>query len=151
VAVSELGFRLWERLHGHVGWLAAAALVHPAWLLRRRRRRAPGVAWGATVLVTVVGLSGALLYPSYREQVKPVLFERAPAVGWMFERKEHLAVGAVALAWAGLLSHLAVPKATSPAVAEGLERVARRCFMGSAALTVVVAALGTWVASTASF
>ena len=67
------------------------ALTHPAVLLRRPRRNVLGVAIAATALVTVAAALGALLYPSYRTGVKPLLFAATPAVGALFERKEHLA------------------------------------------------------------
>jgi hypothetical protein len=100
--VSNLALRALACVHGHLGWLAALALAHPAVMLRRPRRRVMTVAVVATALVTAVGALGATLYPSYRETVKPALFSVAPAAGALFERKEHLGVLAVVLAWAGL-------------------------------------------------
>src|SRR5262249_32749606 len=97
--MSDLIVRLLERVHGHVGWLAALALAHPALLLRRPRRNVLGVATAATVLVTLAASLGALLYPAYRGSIKPLLFATAPAAGALFERKEHLGVAALVLAW----------------------------------------------------
>ena len=94
--------RLLAELHGHLGWLAAAALVHPAILLSNPKRKAGLAVALASGLVSAGALSGALLYGTYRERIKPVLFAVSPTVGWMFERKEHLAFGAAALAWAGV-------------------------------------------------
>lgn len=88
---------LLARVHGHVGALAIAALAHPA--LLGRRRRLPAV---ATALVTTTAAFGAALYPAYGRAVRPALASRAPGLAWAFERKEHLGVLAVALAWAGL-------------------------------------------------
>ena len=54
---------------------------------------------------------GVWLYPLYRQRVKRPIFETAPAVGWLFERKEHLAFGALLLAWAGALAYVASVRA----------------------------------------
>ncbi len=149
--MSDLALRLWERVHGHLGWLSAIALVHPAILLRRPRRRAPLAAWLATSSVTVVALLGAWLYPMYRSVLKQPLFLRAPSVGWLFERKEHLAIGAVALAWAGLLAHLAAPKAPDPTAAGLLSVAAHRAFVAAALLALATAAMGTVVSAWTTF
>lgn len=63
----------------------------------------------------------------------------------MFERKEHLAFGAVVLAWAGAAAYFAAPRAT-PKMRETLRTIAFRAFCASAALAVLVALLGTIVA-----
>ena len=38
----------------------------------------------------------------------------APSIGLLFERKEHLAFGAVVLAWAGAAAYFAAPRRRSP-------------------------------------
>src|SRR5262249_29590388 len=73
-AVSLAWPRILEHVHGHVGWLAALALVHPAILLRRSTRRAMFAVVAATVLVTATAVMGAVMYPHYRVQIKPALF-----------------------------------------------------------------------------
>jgi hypothetical protein len=100
--MSGLALRALAHVHGNAGWLSALALGHPALLLRRGRRRPLGVAWAATGLVTAVAALGAVLYPRYRTLIKPALFATAPIAGELFERKEHLGVLAVVLAWTGL-------------------------------------------------
>jgi len=82
--------------------------------------------------------------------LKQSIFIDAPRVGWMFERKEHLAVGAVAFAVAGCVAHLTLPwmdAATAPTVA----RVSHRCFVAAFLLAAVVACIGVAVASFRSF
>src|ERR1700749_2784290 len=91
--------RVGEHLHGHVGWLAAIALVPPAIFLRRHERRAHLSVGLAVAMATLAGAMGASLYPSYRERLRPGIFAGAPFIGYLFERKEHLAFGAVLLAW----------------------------------------------------
>jgi nitric oxide reductase large subunit len=142
--------RLTEHVHGHLGWLAAAILAHPALLLRSRTRTANAAVIAATSLVTVAAAVGAWLYVAYRERLKQGIFLRAPTVGFLFERKEHLAFGAVLLAWAGAAAYFAAPRATRPTRAL-LRTIAFRAFALSAVLAVVVAVLGTLVAVYRSF
>jgi hypothetical protein len=142
--------RLLEHIHGHVGWLSALALVHPAILLRRTQRRAKLAAAAATILSTLTAAMGAMMYASYRIQIKPLLFAEAPALGWAFERKEHLGTAAVMLAWGGLASHHA---AHSPKSGHNvrLARVAHVSYVAAAASAVLAATLGVVVASQRTF
>lgn len=142
--------RLAEHVHGHVGWLAAALLVHPAVALRSRKRRAHLAVGLATAAVTLGAALGAWLYMAYRERLKQHIFAEAPLVGLAFERKEHLAFGAVVLAWAGCAAYFAAPRASEP-VRVRLRTIAFRSFAAAAALAIVVAGLGTWVAVYRSF
>jgi hypothetical protein len=142
--------RLFEHVHGHLGWLAAALLVHPAIVLRNRRRRAHLAVGLSTAAVTVAGGLGAWLYVAYRERLKQPIFIHAPGVGLLFERKEHLAFGAIVLAWAGCAAYFAAPRASEP-VRETLRTIALRAFVSAAALAILVAALGTYVAVHKSF
>lgn len=137
--------RLLEHVHGHLGWLAAAVLVHPAILLRSRTRRAHWAVGVSAAFVTVAAGIGLWLYVAYRERLKQGIFMHAPAIGLLFERKEHLAFGAVVLAWAGTAAYFAAPRAT-PETRERLRTLAFRAFCASAAMTVLVAILGTVVA-----
>jgi hypothetical protein len=137
--------RLIEHVHGHLGWLAAAVLVHPAVVLRSRTRRAGWAVGLAAGLVTVAAGLGVWLYVAYRERLKQGIFMHAPAVGLLFERKEHLAFGAVVLAWVGTIAYVAAARAT-PTTRERLRTLAFRSFCASAALAVLVALLGTVVA-----
>ena len=137
--------RLIEHVHGHLGWLAAAILVHPAIVLRSRTRRAHLAVGLAAGLVTLASGIGAWLYVAYRERLKQGIFMHAPVIGLMFERKEHLAFGAVVLAWAGAAAYFAAPRATGR-TRERLRTIAFRSFCASAALSLVVAVLGTIVA-----
>jgi hypothetical protein len=142
--------RLIEHVHGHLGWLAAAILVHPAIVLRSRTRRAHVAVGMAAGLVTVAAAIGVWLYVAYRERLKQGIFLHAPSVGLLFERKEHLAFGAVVLAWAGAAAYFAAPRA-APATRDRLRTIAFRAFCASAALTILVAVLGTIVAVYRSF
>jgi len=142
--------RLLEHVHGHLGWLSAAALVHPAIVLRSPKRRAHLAVGLGTTLATVAAAIGAWLYVSYREKLRQGIFLHAPAIGLLFERKEHLAFGAVVLAWAGAGAYVAATRAE-----EGrrgaLRTIAHRAFVASAAFAVLVSVLGTVVAVYKSF
>lgn len=137
--------RLIEHVHGHLGWLSAAILVHPAIVLRSRTRRAHWAVGLSAGLVTVAAALGAWLYVAYRERLKQGIFMHAPAIGLLFERKEHLAFGAVVLAWAGTAAYFAAPRATAP-TRERLRTIAFRSFCAAAALSALTALLGTIVA-----
>jgi hypothetical protein len=142
--------RFVEHVHGHLGWLAAAVLVHPAVLLRDRARRAHLAVGLGTGLVTGVAAIGAWLYVAYIERLKRGIFQAAPGVGLLFERKEHLAFGAVVLAWAGAAAYWAAPRA-SEATRTTLRTIAHRAFVAAAALATLVAVLGTIVGVYRSF
>jgi len=147
---EALLLRLLERIHGHLGWLSVAGLLHPAILLRRRKRRARLSVSLATGSVVVTALLGAYVYPSYRERIKQHLFIEAPKLGWMFERKEHMAVGAVAFALVGCVSHLAIPLVAG-GPEEALARLSHWAFILAFAFALVAAVLGVSVASYKTF
>jgi hypothetical protein len=143
--------RLAEHVHGHLGWLAAAVLAHPAIVLRDRARRAHLAVGLAAGLVTLAAAIGVWLYAPYRERVKQGIFLASPRVGWLFERKEHLAFGAVLLAWAGAGAYVAARSARARETRALLRTIAHRAFIASALAAAAVAALGTIVASFRSF
>jgi hypothetical protein len=142
--------RVLERIHGHLGWLAVAALLHPAVLLRRPRRRARLAVSLATGLVVGNAILGGYLYPEYRSRLKQSIFIDTPRLGWMFERKEHLAVGAVAFALAGCIAHLSLPW-MDETTADTMARLAHRSFVVAFVLAAAVACIGVAVASFRSF
>jgi hypothetical protein len=143
--------RVVQHLHGHLGWLAALALVHPAIILRRTRRRALFATAASTALVTVTAAMGAAMYPDYRTQIKPALFAEAPSYGWAFERKEHIATAAVILAWTGLLAHLAAQWRDAAQGGERVARLAHGAYVAAAVSALVAASLGVAVACERSF
>ena len=140
---------LLEHIHGHLGWLAALVLVHPAVVLRRRGRRAHLAVIFAVALPTIAASFGAFLYPSYRELLKGWIFRHHENVGLMFERKEHLAFAAVMFAWLGAAAYVAAWKT------EGTDRtfrtLAHRAYVIAAGIAIAVAALGTAVGTYKTF
>lgn len=147
--MTALAVRAFAHVHGHLGWLAALALAHPALLLRRPRRRVLPVAVAATVLVTATGVLGALLYPRYRMTVKPALFAAAPLAGELFERKEHFGVLAIVLAWTGLALAVLAHRRSEDQL--DVARAAFVAYAGAAAAALGSAAAGLIVAVHRSF
>ena len=142
--------RIQEHVHGHLGWLAAIALVHPAILLRRTKRKADLSVALAVSIVTLVGGLGVAMYGDYRDRLRQPIFQHAPAIGYLFERKEHLAFGAILLAWAGALAYVGAAKLEGPS-RERLRKAAHWAFVSAAAMAVVTAALGTVIAAYRTF
>jgi hypothetical protein len=142
--------RIAEHVHGHLGWLAAIALAHPAVLLRRTSRRAHLAVALAVATVTAVGLLGVSMYGSYRDKLRQPIFAQAPSMGYLFERKEHLAFGAILLSWAGAVAYAAATRADG-GVREPLRRAAHWAFVAAALLAIATAALGTVVATYRTF
>ncbi len=147
--MSVLLARSLQHVHGHIGWLAALALALPAVLLRRPERRVFGAALASTALVTVAAMMGALIYPSYRTVVKPGIFSASPAIGLLFERKEHLGIAALALAWCGLSMYLLAHRREAPRA--DLGRAAFVSYAGAAIAATLAASGGLIVACYRSF
>ncbi len=141
--------RILERVHGHLGWLAAVALVHPAIVLRNPRRRARLAVVLATATATLAGGLGALIYDDYSRTLRRAIYLASVKHGLLFERKEHLAFAAIALAWAGCALHLSA-RGNDPG-ARHRARAAWIAFVASAALTIAVATMGIVVSSFRTF
>lgn len=137
-------YALAERIHGHLGWLGLAVLLHPVVLLRTRRRSAPGTrltaGLGAGLLLLAYAL-GWWLYPAYRTAVKPALMRAS--IPWVlaFEAKEHLAFLSVAMAVGGAGALLLDGKAAqTQAAAWSLLVVSWLCGLATGILGVMIAA-----------
>ncbi len=137
-------------MHGHVGWLAALALVHPAVLLRRTKRKAHLSVILATAVATLTGALGVAIYGDYRDRLRQHIFQQASTMGYLFERKEHLAFGAIFLAWAGAVAYFGAMRLEGQA-REHLRRAAHWSYVAAAVLCLVTAALGTMVAAYKTF
>jgi hypothetical protein len=142
--------RVQEHLHGHLGWLAAIALIHPAVLLRQSRRRAHLSVGLAVGLVTLAATLGITMYDAYRERLRQPIYASSATIGYLFERKEHLAFGVLLFTWAGGIAYAGAAFADG-AVRESLRKVAHHAFVVAAALAVVTATLGTVVAAYKTF
>ena len=133
-------------VHGHLGWLAVAVVAHPVVALRARGERGRVASWAATLVTTATFLMGAFVYPTYRERVRATLWGAVPLAGAWFERKEHLAVGALAFAWVGLAA-CELGRHRGARGGDALRRTARLAYALALALIVVVAAVGTLVST----
>jgi hypothetical protein len=103
--ITELRALAWG--HEIAAWIATAALAVVPWVVSRepaRRGLLIVVSAGAVLSITLAGALGVLLDDAYRARIRQRLFVEAPALGWLFERKEHLAFGAILLGWSGALS-----------------------------------------------
>lgn len=133
-------------VHGHLGWLAAAIVAHPVIVLRRPGRSGRAACWAATTTTTAAVILGASVYPTYRERVRATLWAAVPEAGAWFERKEHLAVGALAMVWVGVAAY-ELAHVSDGARRAGLRRTARIAYALALALSLAVAAVGTVVAT----
>jgi len=138
-----------EALHGHAAVLAAAALAHPAVLLRKGAPMSPRtrLSVGLTVgLVLVAFASGLTIYGAYVDKVRVQLFLHSERAGLLFETKEHIAFAVTAITFgAGVCAWFA------PKEARELRRASAVGFGVAAALCLVTSGLGTYIASVHGF
>lgn len=148
--MSLFALRILERIHGHLGWLAVIALLHPVIVLRRPKRRAPLAATLSTALALATGILGTTIYPEYRVRLKQAIFLDAPTLGWCFERKEHLGLFAIMFALVGCVAHLAAPSFAKERQ-ELVATMAHRAYLAAFALAALAAILGIAVAVQRTF
>jgi hypothetical protein len=133
--------RTLQHIHGHLAILSCAALLHPAFFgISPRGRR---LAVTASVMLTVTFVLGGIIYPDYTEQVRKSVYQSSYALGLLFERKEHIALGAVCTSWLGTLQALYSAKvANHQSLFAQVNKRVRILFTVSAALTVFVSVCG---------
>jgi hypothetical protein len=140
------------RLHALAAWAATAGLVAAAWLFARgarTRRLAGGIA--AALVLAAAGL-GVALHDPYRAHLRQRLFVEAPGLGWLFERKLHLAFAAVLLAVSALATALHLDRRPPGAAgARDLQRAAALGWTASAALALAASIASAIVAGRAHF
>lgn len=141
--------RVLEAMHGHMGVLAAASLVHPAILMRRGQQLSRGARW-AISLSTAFAVSafsmGIFIYEDYRSTVKRELFRMSRTAGYLFETKEHLAFAVVTLATGALVCAWMAPPES-----RRLRQASAAAYLSSALLAALVCVLGTYVAAVHTF
>lgn len=105
--MTPLLYSMLERVHGILGVLGLAVLLHPVVTLRRAKIRSRWTQWSADVgagLLLTPFVIGWLIYPSYRQHIKTRLWLEHHGTALRFESKEHLALLATSLAVAGALT-----------------------------------------------
>ena len=150
--MSPEALRSLERLHGALAWGATAAIAVAAWLFVRgaHTRRAAGAA--AVVLVLGASGLGLALHDPYRARLRQRLFIEAPRIGWLFERKLHLAFAAVLLSLCAL--SLTLRRDRGPEgdiVGRDLRRAAALGWAASAVLALAASIASAIVAGRAHF
>jgi hypothetical protein len=147
-------------IHGALAWLCVAALAAAAVYLTRRRTRAPQplaliLASAATLLVVVTFALGMLLHEPYQQRLRHRIFVKSPSLGWLFERKEHLAFGALTLSLCALVAlaalsirerRLGSPSSTVDPISKNLIAAAFRSYIASALLAVAACIASALVA-----
>lgn len=141
--------RILETIHGHLGILAAVALLHPAITLRRGKPLSRGRWWSvvlATATTVAVFATGLWIYDDYREHVRRPLFAESPTVGFLFETKEHIAWAVLSLALAAGAAALLAPRQ-----APSIRKAAALLYATAAVICFLTAGLGTYVAAVRGF
>jgi hypothetical protein len=144
-----------EQLHAVVAWAATAALVAAAWVCARGkapRRWALGAGAAAIGLAVVAAGLGVALHVTYRAKLRQRLFIDSPALGWLFERKLHVAFAALLLGVSALATSalLAWGAPDAPGARE-LRRSAALAWGASAALALAASIASAIVARHAHF
>jgi hypothetical protein len=141
--------RLLETIHGHFGVLAAAALLHPAILMRKGKAlsfRGRLSVFLTTAMVAGAFITGLVIYAEYRTSVRTGLFHHSVTAGLLFETKEHIAYGVLATTLGACACALLAPRE-----ATALRRVAALFYGIAAALCLLTVCLGSYVASVHGF
>lgn len=132
------GLRALAQVHAGISWVAVAALGAAIVGVWRRIR-------GAGIGVAIAGISGAaafgtgaMLHLPFQSKLRQKLFLMSSTLGWLFERKEHAAFGAIALlGCAGCAMGAAwMAKAHDEAAAKAFRRAAIGALSGALAFEV---------------
>lgn len=148
--------RFIARAHGALAWASVVATAAAAWLISRRTPgarslplKAASLASGALAIAAAVGL---VLHEPYQRGIRQRVFTQSPRIGWLFERKEHFAFGAVALALSALAALCALElrdrrRALQPdQITSYLRAAAVRAYATSAVLAAIAAVISSVVA-----
>lgn len=124
-------------LHAHaaLAWMAIAALVAALVALLSRRSFARPVVAVAAALGAATFSSGAMLHLPFQSKLRQRLFLLSASLGWLFERKEHVAFGALSLLGCALFATVAERAASRHGDAPAAGSLRRACVIAlSAAL-----------------
>ncbi len=118
------------RSHSLLSWLALFALATSVFLIARTTKSPPSGApfLGAAPQVTsktirnrsfhnllaitallhlAVFITGVFLHPPFQNKLRQKLFLMSATLGWLFERKEHIAFAAISLVLCGFFANIA--------------------------------------------
>ena len=145
--MTDYAFQFVGLVHGSIGAAMLALLVLSVWLEKRGKRQSfgAGLALCAALQLVQAG-AGLTLSAHYEGRLRRMFFLQNPSLAWWLERKEHLAVGAVALTFCALAAHLASVHA-SEARQAGYRLAATRAAWGAAALSAISFVSGVVVAA----
>ena len=151
--MSPDALHLIARAHGVVAWIATAALAValPQIFRAARGRVTIAISAAAAAAITLCGVLGVLLEAAYRSRIRQQIFVRSPSLGWLFERKQHLAFGAIVLAWCTLSTMVAAQLSRDPERARDLHAAARLAGIVAAGLALAASVMAAIVARSAHF
>ena len=151
--MSPATLHLIAQAHGVAAWIATAALAAAIPLLLRAHRARVTIAISAVAAaaITICGGLGVLLEAAYRSRIRQQLFGRSPSLGWLFERKEHFAFGAIVLAWCTLSTMVAAQLSRDPTRARDLHAAARVAAIAAAGLALAASVMAAIVTRRAHF
>jgi energy-converting hydrogenase Eha subunit E len=137
-------------LHAWLGYASTFAVALPLALSRARRRTRLVASAVGTLLLVAATLSGLLRVEDYQQGARQALFVRSERIGWLFERKQHLAVGAALLAVVSFAA--AVARARRRSVRDALDvelaAIEQRALAAVIGFTVFVAIVAVLAART---
>jgi hypothetical protein len=149
--MSLEALRSLARLHAWTAWLATLALGIAALLHARGRRGSSAMGAIAAALVLATSAIGLAMHDGYRARIRQKLFIASTTLGWLFERKQHLAFGATLLAVSATASSFAALRAVDRVFARELRRAALVGWVASAALALAASSASAIVARTMRF
>ncbi|MFO0592470.1 MAG: hypothetical protein U0441_33310 [Polyangiaceae bacterium] len=119
-------------VHGWLAWGAFLPLVGALVLFGSRRSIARGLLGGSMVCAVAAFVTGAWLHAPFQSRLRQKLFLMSTALGWLFERKEHVAFGALALTGCAVFAAIGerIARAEDEAVASSLARAQKIAIVG---------------------
>lgn len=139
-------------IHGIAAWSSLALLVSASFFARHIQIRIPKAAYlsaaAATLMLSLSACAGFALHMPYQYRLRQRIFIEAPALGRLFERKEHLAFGALMLAWCAAFALAAshfrfkartLKNSSNPPQFDDISRDLKRCVIFAYAVSALLA------------
>jgi hypothetical protein len=147
--------RALERAHGALAWVGTAGLVVAGALPRftntmSRRARVTWLAIATGLLVAATAL-GFVLHDPFRFRLRQRLFIASPALGWLFERKQHAAFASVLLSVCALAALARRERIGPGSEADALRGAASAAWVASVVLALAASIASVVVARRAHF